>query len=100
MSITIDLSAETEQQFQRVKRLAVEADDDDSADSLSSRATAMRALTDMIKTLTESQEKLINIKRLNCIEQALITLVKDTMQPRQYEDFLNDLEARLSTVNE
>lgn len=100
MSMTIDLSLETEKQFDRVKRLAEAADDVDSDDSLSSRATAMRALSDMLKTLTETQEKLINIKRLSAIEAALIQVVKDTMKPHQYEAFLKDVEARLSTVEE
>lgn len=98
MSTLLDLSSEIQEQFDRVRRLAIEADNEDSEDTLSGRASAMKALTSMIETLTSSQAQLINIKRLNAIEQALIEIVKDNVSEKAYAKFLKDLEVRLGKI--
>lgn len=98
MSLKIDLSDEVEMQFERVRRLAVEAEDDDSDESLSSRATAMRALTGLLQDLVSLQEKTNNLQTMHTIEQVLIETVKEYLDEYQYDKFLRELEGRLSKI--
>lgn len=98
MSIKIDLKDEVERQYDRVRALAIEAEDDESDESLSSRATAMRALTGLLQELVSLQEKTNNLQTLHTIEQVLIETVKEYLDEFQFEKLLRDLEKRLSQV--
>lgn len=94
--MNLDLASEIMEQFERVKRLAEEADYGDTDDSLSGRAAAMRPLTSMLKELTESQALIVNMKRLNAIEAALIESAKENFDEFQMKKFVDDVELRLN----
>lgn len=98
MSLKIDLVDEVELQYERVRRLAVEAEDDESDESLSSRATAMRALTGLLQELTTLQEKANNLQTLHTVEQVTIEVVKEYLDETQTRQFLRELEERLSKI--
>ena len=98
MSLKIDLVDEVELQYERVRRLAVEAEDDESDESLSSRATAMRALTSLLQELSSLQERTKNMQTKHIVEQALIEAAKEYLDEFQISKLLRDIEERLSKI--
>ena len=95
----IDLSKEVYEHFQRLRILSQEALENDD-DSFSSRASAMGALTNAIRDLTKTQEKLVTMERLLKTEQALIEAAKEIFSPEEYHIFTDKLEELLGEVDE
>lgn len=100
MSLSIDLNDEIEEHFQRVKRLADEADDEMSEDTLASRAQAMKVYIVMLQNLLSMKEKAYNLLRIGAIEQALMETAKEYFDDYQTEEFMKNLGERLSKVPE
>jgi len=72
----IDLNEKIETHFKRLEDLADEASQDDE-ESYSSRASAMAALSGMLKELTKSQAEVVNMNRIMLVEQALVEAAKE-----------------------
>jgi len=93
--MNINLSEKIAEQFIRLEELADEASSDQD-ESFSSRASAMTALTTIIKELTKAQSEVINMERLMKIEQTTIEVLREHLSHSQQEEFLNTLESRLT----
>lgn len=91
----IDLSEKIETHFARLESLAEEAAADDE-ESYSSRASALTALTNVLKELTKTQAEVINMERLMRIEATTIEVLKKHLTIEQQEEFLVELGARLN----
>lgn len=98
MSISIELAGAVAEHYKRVTDLAIEAGDDDSAETLTARATAMRTLTQLIQDIVELEERTKNLHTIGTLEQLLIETIKEYLDEYQYEKFLKDLETRMSKV--
>lgn len=90
----VNLNEEIADHLTRVKDLANEAADDDG-ESYSSRASAMRAMTDILRDLTKSQEEIINMERLMRFEQVTIELLKKKLDQKSFDAFIYTLENTL-----
>jgi len=90
----INLSDEIANHFERLRSLAEEAGKD-SEESFSSRASAMSALTGIIKELTKEQEKVANMDMILKTEQALIEAAREIFAPEDYHIFTNKLQELL-----
>lgn len=90
----IDLSLEIADHFDRIKTLAETAESDPN-ESYSSRASAMTALTGIIRDLVKEQDKVINMERLMAIEATVIEVCNKHLSNEAREQFLNELEAKL-----
>ena len=98
MALSIELSEEIQEHFERCRRLVEEADDEMSEDSLASRATAMRSFTSLLQDLLVMQKEAHNLQSLMTIETSLIEVARDNFDDEQLDRFLDDLEVRLSKV--
>lgn len=90
----IDLSDKIEKHFSRIEKLAEQASLDKD-ESYSSRASAMTAMTAMLKELTKTQADIINIGLILKTEQALIEAAKEIFPSNQYHIFTNKLNELL-----
>ena len=90
----IDLNQKVEKHFQRLEQLAIDAENDHE-ESFSSRAAAMSVLSKMISELTKTQAEIINMSRLQRVEQALIEAVKEIFPPDDYHIFTKKLKELL-----
>ncbi len=95
----ISISNEIHEQFQRVKDLAEEASLD-VEETFSSRASAMSALSGVIRDLVKMEEKVRNMERLQLIEKIVIECVNEFLDDEEKEEFLNRLEERLEKVED
>lgn len=92
--MNINLAAEIKRQFDRCSALADEAEADDE-ESYSSRASALKALTDILRDLTKMQEEIINMERLMSVEATTIEVLRDFLTIEQQEAFMVSLTERL-----
>lgn len=91
----IDLSEKITTHFKRLEDLADSASKDEE-ESYSSRASAMSALTSVIKELTKTQSEVVNMERLMHIEQLTIETLQKHLTHDQMNTFLDDLSKRFS----
>jgi len=91
----INLEEKISEHFDRLESLADEAEGD-VEESYSSRASAMGALTGMLRDLVNLQGKVINMERLIRIEALTIETLQKHLSEKQHEDFLKDLEDLLN----
>lgn len=91
----IDLNEKVEAHFQRLEELAEDAAEDHE-ESFSSRASAMTALSKMLTELTKTQAEIINMARLQRVEQALIEAAKEIFAPEDYNIFTDKLQELLN----
>lgn len=91
----IDLNQKVNDHLTRLEVLAKDAADDHE-ESFSSRASAMTALSKMLSELTKTQAEIINMSRLQRVEQALIEAAKEIFAPEEYEVFTNKLTELLN----
>ncbi len=92
----INLAEKLNDHIRRLENLSVEAEAD-SEESYSSRASAMSAMTVMLRELTKAQEEVINMERLMKIEKVTIEAVNKCLSSRKKEEFLTELETLLSS---
>ncbi len=90
--MNINLSEKIDIHFHRLENLAQEADTDEN-ESFSSRASAMSALTSIIRELTKAQSEVVNMERLMKVEKKTIEVLKKYLSEDQQEQFLDELEA-------
>lgn len=90
----VELSEKMSSHFKRLESLAEEAETD-VEERYSSRASAMSALTSMLKELEKSQAKIYNMERLSHIEAETISTLKEFLTPEQHNKFLERLSERL-----
>lgn len=90
----IDLQNKISEHYNRLERLAIEAEEDDE-EKYSSRVAAMNSLSNMLKELTNNQERIINMKRLMRIETVVIEVINEYLSNDQKEVFMTKLEERL-----
>lgn len=91
----IDLDEKIQLHFARLESLAEEAVGD-TEESYSSRASALTALTNVLKELTKTQAEIINMERLMRIEATTIGILKKYLTPEQHEEFLIELAELLN----
>jgi len=91
----IDLNKKIQTHLQRLESLANEAAGD-TEESYSSRASALTALTAVLKELTKTQAEVINMERLMRIEATTIEVLKRHLTSDQHEEFLLELEESLN----
>lgn len=94
---SLELSKEIVEHFNRIKDLA-EAAAESPGESFSSRASAMAALTAIIRDLVKEQEKVANMERLMAVENAVVTVVNEHLTAEQREELLKELAVVLRTV--
>lgn len=87
----VDLNEEIVAHLQRVRELADEAKNDDE-ESFSSRASAMTAFSNLLRDLTKTQKEIVNMGRIQRLEQALVETVKEIFTEDQYELFCKKFE--------
>ena len=92
----IDLDKELVLHLERIKALADEAGEDEGQ-SYASRASAMGALTNILRDITKTQAEVINLNRLIRIEAAVTEVLKQFLSANDFEQFLAALEAHLDT---
>jgi len=90
----IDLNKEITAHFTRIEGLAEQASKDQD-ESFSSRASAMTALTAIIKELTKTQAEVINMELILKTEQALIEAAKEIFPSDKYHIFTEKLNELL-----
>ncbi len=90
--MNINLSEKIDIHFHRLENLAQEADTDEN-ESFSSRASAMSALTSIIRELTKAQSEVVNMERLMKVEKKTIEVLKKYLSEDEQEQFLDELEA-------
>jgi len=96
--MNIDLEEEIFDHLQRVRALAEEAAEDDGEETYSSRASAMSALSAILRDLVKSQEKVYNMARLQAVEQVTVETVKKFVPEQYHEEFLSELSRAVSRV--
>lgn len=95
----IDLSKEINDQLKRCQTLADEAEAD-SGSPLSQRATALTAMSNLLKEITRSQLEVVNMSRLQVLEQTLIDLLNEMLSEEQLTEFMLEYERRLSILDQ
>ena len=95
--MNINLNEKIGEHLARLESLAQEADSDHE-ESYSSRAAAMRALSQMLAELSKTQAEVINMERLMRLEQILKDTIRKYLPEEHYESFLKDLETSLPRV--
>ncbi len=96
--MNIDLSSKLADHFKRLEDLANEAvKDDNGGESYSSRASAMSALTQIIKDLIINQEKVYNMKNLQELQSSIVEALEEKDQAFK-NDVLMILERRLQSL--
>jgi len=93
----IDLAEKIANHFERLENLADEAANDEN-ESFSARASAMTALTAVIKELTKEQEKIHNMSTLQELQSAIVEALEDFDQEFK-SSVLDILERRLATIS-
>ena len=93
----IDINAEMNDHFQRVRALAEEAADDVDQ-GFSSRASAMTAVTTMLVQLTKAQESIIMMENLMKVEQTIVDTVKEFLTEEQLTHVIEALERNLARL--
>ena len=93
----IDLAEKIATHFKRLEDLADKAADDGD-ESYSSRASAMTALTVVIKQLTKEQEKIINMAALQELQSSIVEALEE-YSPELKTEVLTILERRLATLS-
>ena len=58
----------------------------------------MTALNNLLKEITKSQLEVINMSRLQLLEQTLIDLLPEFLSDTQITDFMAEYERRLSVL--
>jgi len=94
----IDLNQKVNAHFQRLELLAKDAAADRD-EGFSARASAMTAYSKMLQELTKTQAEIINMNRLQKVEQALIETVKEIFPPEKYHIFTEKLAELLHEYN-
>ena len=89
----IDLSEKMDDHFARVEKLAEEAAGDEEA-TFSARASAMTAMTAVIKELTKEQEKIHNMSSIQELQSAIVEALEE-YSPELKDEVLKILERRL-----
>ena len=92
----IDLSKEMAMHFKRLNDLAEEAAKD-KEESYSSRASAMSALTAVIKELTKTQAEIVNMAAIQELQSAIVEALEDH-DPEFKKEVIVILERRLETL--
>lgn len=93
----IDINAEMNDHFKRVKDLADEAQDDQDQ-SFSSRASAMTAVTTMLVQLTKAQESIVTMESLMKVEQTIVDTVREFLTEEQLTHVIEALDRNLSRL--
>ena len=93
----IDLAEKISTHFKRLEALADEASQPDQDESYSSRASAMTALTAVIKELTKEQEKINNMATLQELQSAIVEALEEKDQEFK-DEVLDILERRLEQL--
>ena len=93
----IDLPDEIARHLDRCRALADDAEEDEVS-PLSQRAAAMTAMNNLLRELTKTQLEVINMARLQALEQTLIDTLNEFLSPEQMRGFLGEYERRLSIV--
>ena len=86
----ININEKLTEHLKRVEDLAIEAEAD-AEEGYSSRASAMTAVTTMLKELVKVQAEVINMERLMRLEALTIETMKEFLPPDQHEEFLKKL---------
>ena len=100
MALTIELDDELENHFRRCKRLAEEADDEASEDTLSSRSQAMKTHSSLLENLIKMKKEAHNLQTLSLIEQSLIEVAKESFDDYQMTEFLKLVKERLRQIQQ
>jgi len=95
---TIRLNAELNEHYDRLKNLAIEAETN-QIDSLGQRASAMGSLTTLLKEIIKEQKEVINLERLQIMEQSLIKTMKKYLSEDQQAEFVITYEDALQTLD-
>ncbi len=93
--MNIDLSKEVNDHFERLVKLSKEATEA-TDESISSRASGMKALSEIIRDLVKTQESIINMERLQRIEKVTISTLKKFLNEDQHKEYLEQLTETLS----
>ncbi len=93
--MNIDLSKEVNDHFERLVKLSKEATEA-TDESISSRASGMKALSEIIRDLVKTQESIINMERLQRIEKVTISTLKEFLNEDQHKEYLEQLTETLS----
>jgi len=93
----IDINLEVADHLERCKSLARDAEEDSSS-PLSQRAAAMTALSNLLRDVTKTQLEVINMSRLQTLEQTIIDLLNEVLTDVQIAEFLVEYERRLSVL--
>lgn len=89
----LDLKDKIAEHFKRLENLADQAAEDQE-ESYSSRASAMVALTAVIKELTKEQEKIHNMSAIQELQSSIVEALEE-YSPELKEEVLVILERRL-----
>ena len=95
----IDLSKEIANQLRRCQALADNAEEDGNS-PLSQRAAALTAMNNLLRDITKSQLEVINMSRLQVLEQTLIDLLNEMLPDAQLAEFMTEYERRLSVLEQ
>ena len=93
----IDISAELQEHYDRVKQIANDARDDEDA-SFSAKAAAQTALTTLLSNIIKMQAEVITMKHLQDTEKVIIETVKDFCEEKELAELLEKLEQRLALI--
>jgi hypothetical protein len=96
-TLTMDLTKEISDHLDRCRTLAEEAEQDTSS-PLSQRAAALTSMNNLLREMTRSQLEVINMARLQVLEQTLIELLTEMLSEEQLQEFLTEYERRLSVI--
>lgn len=95
----IDLNSEIAEHLERCRALAINAEEDETS-PLSQRATAMSAMSRLLKELTKTQLEVINMSRLQVLEQTVIDLLNEMLTDDQIREFMNEYTRRLAILEQ
>jgi hypothetical protein len=95
--MNVDLNVEINAQLKRCVALANEAEEDGGS-PLSQRAAALTTLNNLLKEITKSQLEVVNMSRLQVLEQTIIDLLPQFLPPEQIEEFMAEYEKRLAII--
>ena len=86
----INLDDALTKHLKRVEAMAeVAAEDED--ESYSSRASAMTALTNLIEKIIKQQKDVVNMRRLQQVEQIIIKTTSKYLSDSQKQEFISEL---------
>ena len=93
----VDLNEKMLEHFSRIEKLSVEAEGD-AEETFAQRASAMSAMTVLLRDLTKAQEELVNMERLMIMEQTVIEILQKYLTPEQHEEFIKEVEEKLGNA--